>query len=40
MKKIAIILSLICGLTLVSCQGFLDISPSNQADSSTCITSV
>ena len=39
MKKIAIILSLICGLTLVSCQGFLDISPSNQADSSTCITS-
>ena len=39
MKKIAIILSIICGLTLVSCQDFLDISPSNQADSSTCITS-
>jgi len=39
MKKIAIILSFICALTLVSCEGFLDVSPSNQADSSTCITS-
>ena len=39
MKKIAIILSLISALTFVSCQGFLDVAPSNQADSSTCITS-
>ena len=39
MKKIAIILSFFCALTLVSCEGFLDVSPSNQADSSTCITS-
>ena len=39
MKKIAIILSFFCALTFVSCEGFLDISPSNQADSSTCITS-
>ena len=39
MKKIAIILSIFCALTLVSCEGFLDVSPSNQADSSTCITS-
>ena len=39
MKKIAIILSFFCLLTFVSCEGFLDVSPSNQADSSTCITS-
>ena len=39
MKKIAIILSFFCALTFVSCEGFLDIAPSNQADSSTCITS-
>ena len=39
MKKITVILSLICALTLVSCEGFLDVAPSNQADSSTCITS-
>ena len=39
MKKIAIILSFVCALTFVSCTGFLDVAPSNQADSSTCITS-
>ena len=39
MKKIAIILSFCCVLAFVSCEGFLDVSPSNQADSSTCITS-
>jgi Uncharacterized enzyme of heme biosynthesis len=39
MKKIAILLSLFCALTLTSCEGFLDMAPTNQADSSTCITS-
>ena len=28
-----------CALTLTSCEGFLDVTPTNQADSSTCITS-
>lgn len=41
MKKITnILLSLACVLTFASCQGFLDMAPTNQADSSTCLTSV
>jgi tetratricopeptide (TPR) repeat protein len=39
MKKITIILSLICVLAISSCEGFLDVTPTNQADSSTSITS-
>lgn len=39
MKKINIILSLICVLAISSCEGFLDVTPTNQADSSTSITS-
>jgi hypothetical protein len=41
MKKITnILISLACVLTIVSCQNFLDVPPTNQADSSTCLTSV
>ncbi len=41
MKKIySILLSLVCILTLASCQDFLDMAPTNQADSSTCLTSI
>ena len=41
MKKITnILLSLACVLTFASCEGFLDMAPTNQADSSTCLTSV
>ncbi|NLX41013.1 MAG: RagB/SusD family nutrient uptake outer membrane protein [Bacteroidales bacterium] len=39
MKKINIILSLICVLAISSCEGFLDVTPTNQADSTTSITS-
>ncbi len=40
MKKITnILLSLACVLTFASCEGFLDMAPTNQADSSTCLTS-
>ena len=40
MKKITnILLSLACVLSFSSCEGFLDMAPTNQADSSTCLTS-
>ncbi len=40
MKRIYnILLSLACILMLASCENFLDMAPTNQADSSTCLTS-
>ena len=40
MKKINIFLIIICALTLVSCDKFLDVKPSNSGDSSTSIQTV
>ena len=37
MKKINIILFAICALSLASCKGFLDVTPTNQAEASTSI---
>jgi starch-binding outer membrane protein, SusD/RagB family len=37
MKKINTILFVICALALSSCKGFLDVTPTNQADASTSI---
>ena len=39
MKKLNILFLSICILAVNACAGFLDVKPSNQADSSTCITS-